>query len=94
MAIVTTHAAERYVERFARHLTLDQAVVEIMLSAAIIDAAAAFGATCIKLANGARLMLAQDRVVTVKQSSDMRRAPAPRSMRKRWHKARLRARAA
>ena len=90
MAIVTTHAAERYVERFAPHLTLDQAAAEIMRSAAVIDAAAAFGAHCVKLANGARLVLQHDRVATVKLPSGRSRVPASQAMLKRWGKARQR----
>ncbi len=86
MAVVTHHAAERYVERFAPHLTPAEATTEIMLSASAIDIAAAFGAHCVKLANGARLMLQSDRVTTVKLPTS--RAPASCAMLKRWGKGR------
>lgn len=85
MAYVTAHAAQRYVERIAPHLTADQAKQEIMRSAAAINRAAAFGASIIRLGNGARLCLEGDAVTTVKLQ--IARIPASARMLRRWHRA-------
>jgi hypothetical protein len=86
MAYVSTHAAQRYVERFDRRLSVEQARELLMRSATVIDAASRFGARSVKLANGARLMLRGDVVATVKQAHKERKAPASRTMLKRWRR--------
>lgn len=63
--IITAHAAERYQERIAPHLSLDQARAEIATHERAILCAANFGCSCVRLGNGAKLILAEDRVVTV-----------------------------
>jgi len=64
MCIVTDHAIQRYRERVSR---IDQDIVrDIILSARdVIDIAADFGCSTVRLGNGARLRLAGDVVVTV-----------------------------
>lgn len=66
MARISQHAAQRWVERINPRMTLGEAEAAMMLSARAIDVAAAFGATGIRLACGARLVLSGDCVVTVK----------------------------
>ena len=82
MAWVTQHAAERYVERVDPALTIGQAKAQIMKSAKVIDTAAAFGASCVVLGNGARLMLQGDVVATIKVPIGW--APRSRAMLKRF----------
>lgn len=86
MAFVTQHAAQRYIERIDTTLDIDQARAFIMLSAKTIDFAAEFGATAVKLANGARLALQGDVVATVKQPHSREARPLSRVMRKRWRR--------
>jgi hypothetical protein len=86
MAHISTHAAERYIERFDRRLTVEQARELLMRSAAIIDAASRYGAESVKLGNGARLILRGDVVATVKQAHKQNKAPASRTMLKRWRR--------
>lgn len=86
MAFVTVHAAQRYVERCEPSLTVEQARAAIMRSATAIDVAAKFGATAVKLANGARLALQGDVVATVKQSQKREHCPASHAMKKRWRR--------
>ena len=66
MARISQHAAQRWVERINPRMTLGEAEAAMMLSARVIDVAAAFGATGVRLACGARLVLSGDCVVTVK----------------------------
>ena len=82
MAFVTQHAAERYVERVNPELTVEQAKAAMMASARAIDTAAAFGASCVRLGNGARLMLQGDVVVTIKTPIGW--VPQSRAMLKRF----------
>jgi hypothetical protein len=63
--IVTAHAAERYRERLAPHMTLDQATAAISASQRAIDAAADFGCGVVKLGCGGKLILKGETVVTV-----------------------------
>ncbi len=93
MARITTHAVQRYIERFEPRLSQEQARDVLVASSRAIDVAAAFGATMVKLSNGARLVLVGDVVTTVKQSSNRMRTPASRVMRKGWDKARQQRRA-
>jgi hypothetical protein len=84
MAVVTHHAAERYVERIAPGTSITSAYFAIMASAETIDIAAAFGAREVRTPRGARLVLEGDTVVTVKQTVKDRSAPG--AMVKRWVK--------
>lgn len=86
MAIVTNHAAARYVERVDPRLTPDQARAEMLGAAHAIDIACVFGAKMVKMGNGARLVLEGEVVVTVKQSIHPERAPASKVMLKRFNK--------
>ena len=63
--IITTHAAERYIERVDPTLTLDQARAAILTSERAVEAAAGFGCRTVKLGNGGRLQLDGLTVVTV-----------------------------
>lgn len=64
MCIVTDHAIDRYIERVSR---VDRDVARDCIASAseVIDIAAEFGCTRVRLGNGARLRLAGDVVVTV-----------------------------
>lgn len=63
--IVTTHAAQRYVERVNPRLTEAEAAATIMSAERAITCAASIGCHVIKMANGAKLMVRDNRVVTV-----------------------------
>jgi len=65
MIVVTTHAAQRYVERVNPRLSEAEAATAIMCARRGIEAAATFGCHVIKLHNGAKLKLRDNRVVTV-----------------------------
>lgn len=75
--IVSQHAAERFRERVAPHLTLDQARAEINSHATAIETAIEFGAPTVILGCGARLCITADTVTTV--------LPSPKSERE-WVK--------
>lgn len=83
MMIVTAHAAERYVERIAPNLSLEQARAEIATHERVILVAAAFGCKCVRLGNGAKLILSDDRVVTVIARWDISRECLPVNRRER-----------
>lgn len=65
MVIVTTHAAQRWCERVNPRLTQAEAAATIMSAERAINCAATIGCHVIKMANGAKLMVRDNRVVTV-----------------------------
>lgn len=83
---ISAHAAQRYIERVDGSLSTEQARAAIMASARVLEIAVKFGAGCVKLDNGARLILEGDVVVTVKQSHGAERRPASCAMFKRWRR--------
>ena len=64
MCIVTTHAAQRYVER-VEPVSIDEARAKLTAAAKVVNGAARFGATTVIMGNGARLVLKGDVVATV-----------------------------
>jgi hypothetical protein len=85
MAWISDHAAQRYVERIAPHLSEAQARAEMLLASETIHLASMFGAPTVKLGNGARLCLRGDCVITVKTSEYQR---VSRTILKGWRRAR------
>lgn len=83
MAIITQHAAMRYVERVAPTLTIEQARAVLTRSMPAIDRAIAFGASGIRLPCGARLVLRDDMVVTVRNKMSLQ---VSATMFKRWRR--------
>lgn len=69
--IVSQHAALRFVERIAPHMSLAEARAEIASHARAIEIAAQFGAPVVRLGNGAKLILKADTVVTVIERSSL-----------------------
>jgi hypothetical protein len=61
---VTTHAAERFIERVAA-CSIAQARDRILAHATAIECAAAFGCEVVRCGNGERLILQGTRVLTV-----------------------------
>lgn len=61
---VTEHAINRWCERIG-NMPRDDIRAEIMAHQSAIDAAIRFGAACVRLGNGAGLVLADGKVVTV-----------------------------
>lgn len=74
---VTHHAAERYVERIAPGLSIEQATIAIEGAAPAIAVAVAFGCKVVRLGNGARLCLKGLTVVTVMDRQEMPRDLLP-----------------
>jgi hypothetical protein len=71
MIHVTRHAADRYLERVDGRLTLAEAIEA--LSSPAIQRAAQFGATCVRLGTGQRIVLEGSSVVTVLPADNFRR---------------------
>jgi hypothetical protein len=65
MITVSAHAAQRFCERVNPALTPLEAVTEIRSHARVVEIAARFGCSRVKLHGGARLVLDGDTVVTV-----------------------------
>jgi hypothetical protein len=65
MVQVTAHAAQCWVERVDPSITVDQAMSVLLCAERAIDAAAKIGCHVVRMANGAKLMIRGDRVVTV-----------------------------
>jgi hypothetical protein len=63
--IVSQHAAVRYCERVDRRLTPVEAITAIRKHSRVIIVAIKFGCRTVKLANGARLHLKGNTVITV-----------------------------
>lgn len=70
---VTHHAAQRYVERVAPHLTETQAIGEIRQHERAILAAARFGCRTVRLGTGVRFVLEGTNVVTVTRRQEKNR---------------------
>ena len=62
---VSRHAAQRYVERIDGRITVEEATAEIRSHARVVQIAAGFGCSVVRLANGAKLILNGSDVVTV-----------------------------
>lgn len=62
---ITQHAAQRWCERVNPAASPDSAVAEIEAYRPVVERAAAFGCTRVRLGIGARLVLAGSTVVTV-----------------------------
>jgi len=70
---VSRHAGERYAERIDRSLTAEQGCEAIRAHLPALMVAADFGCGCVKLSNGAKIILEGRSVVTVIGRRDMPR---------------------
>lgn len=70
---VTLHAAERWCERIDPRASLADAIEAIQAHTPALRRAAAFGCGCVRLGTGAKVVLAEGRVVTVLRRGDMAR---------------------
>jgi len=62
---ISGHAVDRYLERIDGQMKWHEAEAELRSHSRVISVAADFGCECVKLANGARLILDGACVVTV-----------------------------
>lgn len=84
MIVITAHAAARFIEYAAPRMTTAEARAEIATHERAILVAANFGCKCIRLGNGAKLILSGDHVVTVIARWDISRECLPVGRRERW----------
>lgn len=84
MIVITAHACARYVERIAPSFSLAEARAEIATHERVILVAANFGCKCVRLGNGAKLILSGDHVVTVIARWDISKDCLPVGRRERW----------
>jgi len=75
--IVTTHAAQRYVERVDPRLTPEEASDIMLLSARTVRMAAQFGCSTVRIGTGAKLILRGETVVTVLGRRQINRCDLP-----------------